>query len=252
VGSGLQGEGILIILELQRILKRFGGLVALNEVSLSIEQGQIFGIIGPNGAGKTTLLNLIAGSCKPQTGWICYQGEDISGLKPEVRCGKGISRTFHISRPFPKMTVMENVMVAAAFGGGRRSLDSPLKRAVAALEFVEFPLAEDTLAENLNTVQLKRLDLARALASKPVLLLLDEVAAGLTPSELADLTVLVRRMRTEGITIIIVEHLMRMIMELCDRIAVLHYGEKIAEGTPEEISHDTNVVEAYLGEKYLP
>ena len=241
----------MIILELQSILKRFGGLVAVNEVSLAVDQGQIWGLIGPNGAGKTTLLNIIAGSCKAEAGQIHYQGENISGLKPEMRCSKGISRTFQISRPFPKMTVLENVMVAAVFGGCHRSQESPRNRAAAALRFVELPVAEDTLAENLNTVQLKRLDLARALASSPVLLLLDEVAAGLTPRELADLSGLVRGMRDQGITIIIVEHLMRMIMELCDRIAVLHYGEKIAEGTPEQIGQDRRVAEAYLGENYL-
>jgi branched-chain amino acid transport system ATP-binding protein len=241
----------LIILQLQNLLKRFGGLIAVNEVSLAVEEGQIYGIIGPNGAGKTTLLNLVAGSCKPEAGYVLYQGENISGSKPEARCGRGISRTFQISQPFPKMTVLENVMVAAVFGGGQRSPDSPRNRAVSALRFVEFPLAEDTLAENLNTVQLKRLDLARALASGPILLLLDEVAAGLTPGELADLTSLIRRMRAKGITIVMVEHLMRMIMKLCDRIAVLHYGEKIAEGTPEEISQDKRVAEAYLGENYL-
>jgi branched-chain amino acid transport system ATP-binding protein len=149
------------------------------------------------------------------------------------------------------MTVVENVMVAAVFGGGQRSSDSPRDRAVNALRFVELSLAEDTLAENLNTVQLKRLDLARALASTPILLLLDEVAAGLTPAELGDIILLIRGMRAKGITIVVVEHLMRMIMKLCDRIAVLHYGEKIADGTPEEISRDRRVAEAYLGENYL-
>jgi branched-chain amino acid transport system ATP-binding protein len=241
----------LTILELQKLSKRFGGLIAVNEVSLTVEEGQIYGIIGPNGAGKTTLLNLIAGSCKPEAGTVRYRGENISGSKPEMRCRKGISRTFQISQPFPKMTVLENVMVAAVFGRGHRSPDSPRDRAVSALRFVELTLAEDTLAENLNTVQLKRLDLARALASNPILLLLDEVAAGLTPGELGDLILLIRRMRAEGITIVIVEHLMRMIMKLCDRIAVLHYGEKIAEGTPEEIGRDRRVAEAYLGENYL-
>jgi branched-chain amino acid transport system ATP-binding protein len=242
----------LTILELQKLYIQFGGLIAVNDVSLSVEAGQIYGIIGPNGAGKTTLLNLIAGSHKPEAGTVHYRGENISASNPETRCRNGISRTFQISQPFPKMTVLENVMVAAVFGGGRqRSPDTPRKNAVNALRFVELPLAEDTLAENLNTVQLKRLDLARALASTPILLLLDEVAAGLTPGELTDLTLLIRRMRAKDVTIIIVEHLMRMIMKLCDRIAVLHYGEKIAEGTPEEISRDRRVAEAYLGENYL-
>jgi len=241
----------LTILELQKLSKLFGGLIAVNDVSLAVEEGQIYGIIGPNGAGKTTLLNLIAGSLKPEAGAVRYGGENISASKPETRCRKGISRTFQISQPFAKMTVLENVMVAAVFGGGQRNSDSPRDRAVNALRFVELSLAEDTLAENLNTVQLKRLDLARALASTPILLLLDEVAAGLTQAELGDITLLIRGMRAKGITIVVVEHLMRMIMKLCDRIAVLHYGEKIADGTPEEISRDRRVAEAYLGENYL-
>jgi branched-chain amino acid transport system ATP-binding protein len=240
-----------MILKLEGVMKRFGGLVAVRDVSLSVEQGRIFGLIGPNGAGKTTLLNLIAGVLNPEAGKILYQGEDIVALSSDRVCRKGISRTFQIARPFPRMTVMENVMVAAVYGGGRRGHQSPAAKATAALRFVNFPLSPDTPVDRLNTVQLKRLDLARALASLPRLLLLDEIAAGLTPVELTELMRLLRRIRDEGVTIIVVEHLMRMIMETCDRIAVLHFGAKIAEGEPAEIVRNQLVTEAYLGDKYF-
>jgi len=240
-----------MLLKLQNITKRFGGLLALDDLSFGVEQGQILGLIGPNGAGKTTLLNIIAGSLKPNSGRIEYGGESILNLSSDQRCHKGITRTFQISQPFPKMTVLENVLVAATFGTRPNNQRVPHARAREALNFVEFPLGEETLAEDLNTVQLKKLDLARAFASHPGLLLLDEIAAGLTPTELTGLIGLVRRLRDQGITLIVVEHLMRMIMNVCDRIVVLHYGEKIAEGTPEEIMNDRRVAEAYLGEDYL-
>lgn len=240
-----------MILQLESTVKRFGGLVAVNNVSLSVEEGEIFGLIGPNGAGKTTLLNVIAGVYKPNAGAVRFKGEEITGLSPERICKKGIARTFQIAQPFPRMTVLENVMVAVIFGSKRGTIADPRSRAEEVLEFVEFPLPKETLAMNLNTVQLKRLDLARALASNPELLLMDESAAGLTTGELADLMTLVRKIRDRGITIIMVEHIMRVIMGVCDRIAVLHYGEKIAEGTPDEIATNEKVAEAYLGEKYI-
>jgi branched-chain amino acid transport system ATP-binding protein len=240
-----------LLLELQGISKCFGGLIALKDISLTVDQGQILGLIGPNGAGKTTLLNLISGSLRPDRGLIRYQGQEILRLGPDQRCRKGISRTFQISRPFPKMSVLENVIVAAIFGNPHQSHESPRALALSALRFVQFPVDEGVLAKNLNMAQLKRLDLARALASEPSLLLLDEIAAGLTPREWMDLMSLIRHIREQQITIIIVEHLMRMMLQLCDRIVVLHYGEKIAEGTPQEIRQNKNVAEAYLGENYL-
>ena len=240
-----------MILETEGVTKRFGGLVALDEVSLGVEEGEIFGLIGPNGAGKTTLLNVIAGVHQPNAGLVKFKGEEITGSNPETICRKGISRTFQISQPFPKMTALENVLVATYFGN-RIPIPDPEAWAGELLDFVGFHMSRDTLARNLNTVELKRLDLARALASKPQLLLLDEIAAGLTPAELLDLMKLIEKIRGErGVTIILVEHVMRMIIGTCERIAVLHYGQKIAEGYCEEVTKDKRVVDAYLGEKYL-
>jgi branched-chain amino acid transport system ATP-binding protein len=239
-----------MILQTQDIVKKFGGLVAVSDVSLGVEDGEIFGLIGPNGAGKTTLLNVIAGVYKPDGGIVTFNGEEITGLSSTSICWKGIARTFQISRPFPKMTALENVLVAATFGN-RIPADDPQTLAEEMLKFVEFPMPKDTPAENLNTIQLKRLDVARALASKPSLLLLDEMAAGLTPGELMDAIELIRKIRMGGITIIVVEHVMKVIMTICDRIAVLEHGEKIAEGTPDEIQKDERVTEAYLGAQSL-
>ena len=240
-----------MILETQDIVKRFGGLTAVDHVSIGVEEGEIFGLIGPNGAGKTTLLNVIAGVYSPTAGTVHFAGECTSGLPPESICKKGLSRTFQICRPFPDMTALENVMVAAIFGHAEGTVEEPAKMAEDRLQFVEFPMPVGTLAKQLNAGQLKRLDLARALATGPKVLLLDEVGAGLTPGELADITKLIRKIRDAGTTIVIVEHLMRVILGICDRIAVLHYGQKIAEGTAEEIKGDERVAEAYLGEKYM-
>jgi branched-chain amino acid transport system ATP-binding protein len=239
-----------MMLEVEHVTKKFGGLVAVDDVSLAVREGEIFGLIGPNGAGKTTLLNVIAGTYKPDYGTVRLAGEKIAGLRSYRICRKGMARTYQISRPFPKMTALENVMVAAAFGTPAAVKDPrPLSKEM--LEFVEFPVAINTLAEDLNTVQLKRLDLARALATRPRLLLLDELGAGLTPSELMDLISLIRKIRNQGITIIAVEHLLKMIMGISDRIAVLHHGKKIAEDTPDQIASDRQVIDVYLGEKYL-
>jgi branched-chain amino acid transport system ATP-binding protein len=248
------------VLETHNLVKRFGGLVAVDHVSLAVEEGEIFGIIGPNGAGKTTFINSIAGTHTPDGGQVVFLGQDTTGQRSNVMCRRGMSRTFQISQPFPKLTVLENVLVGATFGaasGGRsadapkeRTDSSPVERARQALTFVDFPMREGTRADHLNTVQLKRLDLARALACEPKLLLLDELAAGLTTGELGAVMDIIRKIRDTGVTIIIIEHIMKVIMGLCDRVAVIHYGRKIAQGTTNEVASNPKVLEAYLGEQH--
>jgi branched-chain amino acid transport system ATP-binding protein len=234
------------ILETKKVTKVFGGLVAVDEVSISVEEGEIMGLIGPNGAGKTTLMNAIAGLDPPTSGSIYLFGEETTGYPPEVMCHKGLARTFQIPQPFPKMTSLENVMIASIFGDKHRVID-PVSHSRQQLEFVGFPLPEDTLCEHLNTVQLKRLDLSRALATSPRILLLDELASGLSEAELHLMINIIRKIREKGITILIIEHIMHVIMEVCDRLAVLQFGKKIAEGTFEEVSRNEELREAYLG-----
>ena len=234
-----------MLLEIRDVTLRFGGLRALDRVSLQVREGEILGLTGPNGAGKTTLLNVAGGVHRPSAGTLRFLGKDVTGGTPEALCRRGISRTFQIARGFPRLTALENVTVAATFGNLDR--EGPAERAAECLRFVGFPLDFGTLAANCNNATLRRLDLARALASRPRLLLLDEIFAGLTPTEVRTLVPVLHAVRRRGVALVVVEHLMRVIMAECDRVVVLCSGEKIAEGTPEEIGRNPAVMKSYLG-----
>jgi branched-chain amino acid transport system ATP-binding protein len=241
----------MALLELLGVTKRFGGLTAVNDVTFDVQAGEIFGLIGPNGAGKTTLLNCLAGGSPPNGGKVSFDGHDTTGLSAERMCHLGVGRTFQIPRPFPRMTAFENVLVAATFGDPHLRRADVATRAREMLEYVEFPRPADTMANHLNASQLKRLDLARALASRPKLLLLDEFAAGITTGELHETAKLFRRIRDDGVTIVMVEHVMRLILDLCDRLSVLQYGVLIAHGDATSVAQDEKVREAYLGTDYI-
>lgn len=238
------------ILEGQGVTKFFGGLAAVSNVDFYVYQGEILGVIGPNGAGKTTLFNLVSGALPLSSGEIRFKGEKISGLKPHRICRMGISRTFQETKVFGNMPVFQNVMVGAFFGSrGRVRGADAAREANQALEFVELSAMSTTPVKDLTLVSQKRVEVARALATKPELLLLDELMAGLTPTEVGEAMELVTRMREKGITILMVEHVMKAIMGISERVMVLHHGEKIADGTCNEISCDKRVIDVYLGEE---
>jgi branched-chain amino acid transport system ATP-binding protein len=236
------------ILEGEGVRKHFGGLAAVTHVDFHIDQGKILGLIGPNGAGKTTLFNLISGSLLPTSGVIRFKGENITGLRPHKICKRGMARTFQLVKLFGNMTVLENVLLGSLFGTSMVMRESNAKReSLELLEFVGLSAMEGVLARDLTMANQKRLEVARALATKPELLLLDEVMAGLTPTEVGSAIELIRKIGNRGITVFMIEHVMKAIMTVSDRIIVLHHGEKIAEGIPEEIATNPKVIEIYLG-----
>jgi branched-chain amino acid transport system ATP-binding protein len=254
----------LILLQATNLTKRFGGLIAVRDVNFALQSGEILGLIGPNGAGKTTLINLITGYYAPNSGEILYKEKKISGLKPYSVNNMGIARTFQIVRIFHKLSVLDNVRSGLVDRRTRSpwkvALESLVKdredqitgrmgeeRAIQLLEFVGLAAYRHELAENLPYAYCKRLEIARALATGPKILLLDEPSAGLNPKEQNDQITIIRSINAQGITILIIEHVMKVIMDISHRIMVLHHGEKIAEGSPQEIYQDERVVEAYLG-----
>lgn len=237
------------ILKLEKVTKKFGSLVALNHVDVTVNRGEILGLIGPNGSGKTTLFNVISGIYAPSSGEIRYSGQTITGRKPHYICRIGIARTFQIVQPFLQMTLLKNVLIGAMYGRGL-SLSEGRQKAEEILEFVGLREKTHFTPDQITTGDRRRLELARALATEPELILLDEIMAGLTPTEIEDALQLLREIRSREITLFIVEHVMKAVMGISERVIALDYGNKIAEGKPGEIAQNREVIKAYLGDKY--
>lgn len=238
------------LLELAGVTRQFGGLKAVSDVTLSVPQGEVIGLIGPNGAGKTTLVNVITGVHPASAGSIRFAGEDITRLRPWQAARRGIARTFQIVQPFPQMTVLENVAAAAMFAGGVPYGREAEQEAREHLRFVGLGEFADRDASALTLAMRKRLEFAKGLAMRPKLLLLDEVNAGLNATEVDEALALIRAIAARGVTILIIEHLMKVVLSLCSRIVVLHHGELIAQGEPQAIIQDPRVIQAYLGRRY--
>ena len=236
-------------LQLMDVTKTFGGLQAVANLVLEVTQGEILGLIGPNGAGKTTVFNLITGFLRPDSGDILFDGLSVLNLKPHQICKLGITRTFQLVKPFAELTVLENVMVGSFHG--TKDLDTARKDALELLEFLELADLSAVKAGSLTISDRKHLEIARALATKPRLLLLDEPMGGMNPAEMDQMMEQIQKLREDGITIFIIEHVMKAIMAISHRVMVLHHGKKIAEGIPQEVSRTTEVINAYLGEEYV-
>jgi len=238
------------LLILDKVGRRFGGLQALDNVSLRIGRGEVLGLIGPNGAGKTTLVNVITGVHPASSGRIVFEGQDISRLKPYQAARVGLARTFQVVQPFPELTALQNVQAAALFSGGDNSMTAARERAMVQLEFVGLAEQADKPATSLTLAMRKRLELAKTLAMSPRLLFLDEVNAGLNTAEVERAMGLLRQIADAGITIVLIEHLMKVVTTVCSRIVVLHHGGLIADGPVDDVVANPKVIEAYLGKRY--
>lgn len=234
------------LLQVEKITKRFGGLVAVNDLSLHVEKGEILGLIGPNGAGKTTAFNMVSGYYEPNEGLVFFDGKDITGLRPDQICKLGLARTFQVVKPFSQLSVLDNVMV----GAYNRTNDNltARKKAMEIIDFLGMEDMVDQLAGSLSVAGGKRLEIAKVLATEPTMILLDEAMAGLRPAETDEIIELVRQVSQQNIALLLVEHVMKVIMSLADRIVVIHHGEKIAEGKPQQVVQNKAVIDAYLGE----
>jgi branched-chain amino acid transport system ATP-binding protein len=245
------GEKDENVLHIRGLSKSFGGLMVIRNLEFSLARGEILGVIGPNGSGKTTLFNMITGFLKPTSGEIKFLGRNVTNKKPSTICKSGISRTFQLVKPFPHLTALENVTAGRSYGRKpAESIEQAREEANEIMEFTGLTNKQMIVAERLNLGDRKRLEIARALATKPLVLLLDEVFAGLNPSEVEEALLLIQKIKDLGITLMVVEHVMKVILGVSNRVIVLSYGEKIFEGLPKEALNDKNVIEAYLGEDF--